>query len=147
MKFKFLAMFLLLCPSLTTLADGYRRVEIKEFNGNITSIDLSDNLKTEFIDGKVCFLDVDLSFEFDRKSVQSFSFNEIPTSITKPMIEKVNMNFNNLPVGSRIIIMSVSGNVVINTKVEGNYNFNVGSLPSGVYIVKVNNVLYKITLK
>ena len=151
---KVLAASLLLCSAITSRADGYRRVEIQEFNGNITSVDLSDNLTTEFSDGMVRFVDGDLMFEFDRESVKSFNFGEVSTGIQNadaegnaPSIEQGKMSFSNLPVGSRVMVVSLSGNVVRDIKAEGSYSISLNTLPEGVYVVKVNGVSYKITVK
>ena len=151
---KLLAASLLLCSAVTSYADGYRRVEIKEFNGTVTSVDLSDNLRTEFNEGKVLFIDDDLSLEFDRYSVRAFSFSDVPTGIesvngetSSPKIEQGKMSFSNLPEGSRIMVVSASGSIVSDVKTEGNYSFNINELPAGVYVVNVNGLSYKVIVK
>ena len=151
---KVLAASLLLCSSIPTMADGYRTIEIREFNGSVTTVEINDDTTTEFYDGKIYFFGCEMDLEFDRNDVKSFNFVDTPTGIesvnadgTSPKFEKGRMSFSNLPAGSRIMIVSASGKIISDVRAEGDYCLSLDNLPNGVYVVKVNSVSYKVTVK
>lgn len=153
-KLRLFAASLLLCATATAMADGYKSVEVRESDGTITLIDLSDELETTFDNEKVFFNDGNIYFEFLNYKVKSFSFGQTTSGISSaeagssmPDMSRGRMSFSNLPANSRIMVISAGGSVVSDVRAEGQYTMSLDNIPAGVYIVKVNKMSYKVTVR
>ena len=55
--------------------------------------------------------------------------------------------FKDLPENSQVGIFTLDGKTVVNHQCSGEASLSLNSLPSGMYIVKINNESYKILKK
>ena len=143
----------LLCAAPNVQADGYRSVEVRGLDGSVTSISLTDNLKTEFKKNKVIFSDGDLLFEFYKSKVSTFTFSEsvgvdnIAADGVQPVVEPGRMSITGLPEHSRVRVFTIGGKVVSDVWVSGDYILDINGLAKGVYLVNVNGMSYKVMVK
>lgn len=64
-----------------------------------------------------------------------------------PVISGGILSFTNLPAGSRVEVFDMAGRRMISEVAEGAYTLSLSQLGSGVFVVKVNNLTYKIANK
>lgn len=147
---------------LLTLVSGLFAVVAWSATYNIVSVDLSDGTKVDIaLSDKLSFSfnathllvsGIDSDFEIPKEKIVAFShsahsgLNEVATDSTVDIEGRI-VHFKDLADGTVISIYNMSGNCLRSVITGGDYLLKLEELPAAVYIVKVNNVSYKISLK
>lgn len=147
-----LACFLLFAG--TAMASGYRSVVVTLTDGTTNQITLTTSLKTTFLETLVIFTDGAKEFTFNRAQIESFHFDGknggaeiIGADESRPVVGNGEITFSNLPSGSSVALYDLQGRCLVSAGAEGTYRMELPSLAKGVYIVKVNRMSYKITVR
>ena len=64
-----------------------------------------------------------------------------------PCFNGDSMLFDSLPDGSVIAVFDMAGATVMSHTASGSHELRLGLLPAGVYVVRVNNMSYKVTVR
>lgn len=141
--------------SLSAAAEGYRSVRVELKEKEAVEIQLSKSLNTQFKDGYVTFVDgKGTKVEVPRTEVVRFTFLERDASAidevgvaAAPQFGGDCIVFTSLPAGSVVSVVNAAGRTVFSKKVQGDYTLSLGQFSSGVYMVTVNGVTYKVRIK
>lgn len=135
-------------------AESYRSVVVSLSDGSNTRINLTGTLETAFDESQVIFTDGETQIRFDKALMESFTFDEASDGVsaitgenTTPVVGNGVIEFSGLPDGSRIRLYDLGGKCLLDEAASGNYKMEIPAQTRGVYIVNVNNMSYKITLK
>ncbi len=143
---------LLLVLAIKAEAAGYKSVYVTLLDGSVSQIDLTDDMKTTFDETNVIFSDETFLMEFEKQQVSKFEFSELTgiesTTVfnTAPIIKAGILTLHGMPDNSRVAIYSTSGTCISENHFSHTCSINLNDLPSGVYIVNVNNISYKIAI-
>lgn len=122
-------------------------------DGSSTIISMEECPIVKFIGDKLLVTTDVSTTEFERPKVKTFNY------ISPSSIDGINndgnvvsntgdsLQFGNLPANSEISVYDVSGKLVKNATADGSYRINISDLSAGVYVVSVNGVSTKITIK
>jgi len=156
MKQKLLLLMLFVASSMgVCAADQLLTLIVELKNGSQTAFFLKDkpqvkfegtNLKVTSTAGDVTFLLADVkTFTYAKKD---------PTGIDEQVAEPTGVAFQNnvlvisqLKANAAVCVYAMDGKLVRQLKATryGTYRLNLSELPSGLYLVKVENTTYKIT--
>ncbi len=131
---------------------SYDKVSLDLNDGTKVDIALSEKLTFSFNETHLLVAGTDADFEIPKDKIVTFSHSG-STGLSEVAAESGvdiqgrTMHFKGLPSGSVIKVYSLSGQCRESATAEGDYVFELDKLPAGVYIVTVNNVSYKISLK
>ncbi len=152
MKKKLWLALLLLTLTLNVGATGYQRVSVMLHDGSVSQIDLSDDMKTTFDDKNVVFSDGRFFMEFEKVLIEKFEFHKISgirpaiTSDAAPVIKSGILTLSGLSENSMVAVYATSGSCIMKKLFSGTCSIDFNDYPSGVYIISVNNVSYKISI-
>ncbi len=142
---KILSGLLIICAALTSYAEGHSlRLLLK--NGNVETYVLSKKPVVTFEAGDVVIKSDNLTASYARADVESFSFIENTSSIRDVKDREIIYSYDGSVFrcpDSGITVCNLNGIVLTSGKDE----VSLSSLPSGIYIVVVNNKSVKITKK
>lgn len=142
-----------LLMSVSISASAYSGIEVTLTDGIGMLITMSERPVITFSGDKLVVKTETGITELDRSKVKTFNY------LTSSSVEEINVGdckvnntgdmllFNNLPAGSEITVHDVSGKLVKSATAEGSYRINISDLSAGVYVVSVNGVSTKITIK
>lgn len=131
---------------------SYDIVSVDLTDGSKVDIALSDKLSLSFNATHLQVTGTNADFEIPKEKIVAFSHSDssgLDEIAIKPSVDFVDrmMCFTGLADGSIITIHNISGKCIRSIKTEGECQLGLEDLPAGVYIVAVNNVSYKISLK
>jgi len=151
----FMALLFSTIPQTVKAADEVETLIVQMKNGSENAFFLKDkpkvtfegsNLKVSASTGDVCFALADvLRFTYAKKS---------PTGISEQVEDRTGVAFegdvlviSQLKANAVASIYTLDGKLIWQLKPQrtGTYRINLSELPSGLYIVKADNVTYKIT--
>lgn len=151
-KKKLLWFAFLLIAATQANAIGYKSVVVTLHDGSSSKIDLTDGMKTTFDGTNVVFADDVFLVEFEKSQVSKFEFSET-TGINNVETSDANVNFKDgiltltgMPDKSKVAIYTVAGIGIETIEFSRNCDIDLNNLQSGVYIVNINNVSYKIAI-
>ncbi len=134
-------------------AMAFTGLKVTLTDGSSTIISMEECPIVKFIGDKLLVTTDVSTTEFERSKVKTFNY------ISPSSIDGINndgnvvsntgdsLQFGNLPANSEISVYDVSGKLVKNATAGGSYRINISDLSAGVYVVSVNGVSTKITIK
>ena len=153
--FLLLGLWLLSIPQTAKAADEVETLIVQMKNGSESAFFLKDkpkvtfegtNLKVSATSGNVSFALADvLRFTYAKKSPTGISEQvENPTAV---MFEGDVLVISQLKANTTASIYAIDGKLIRQLKPHhtGTYRISLSELPSGLYLVKADNVTYKIT--
>jgi len=140
--------------AMSANAQVYKSVVVDMTDGSRTVITLEKGMKTEFGIVNVVFISPSGdNVEIAKDNFVSMSFAD-PSGINgvvsdNPAPEYIDgqLSFNGLPAGSRVDVFDAAGRTVRHAEVSGDYTLSLSGLTPGIYIVTVNGINYKVSVK
>ncbi len=140
--------------AMATYAQGYKSVVVDMIDGSQTMVALEQGLTTKFVGAYVIFdSPTSSNVVLAKANIASMSFSEttgiadVVSDSTAPVYGDGVISFNGLPAGSSVEMFDMSGHRLMHADVSGDYTISLGNLTPGVYIVTVNRISYKISVK
>lgn len=138
----------------STAKANYHTVTVTLINGESMSYSISDELTVRFNDLEMTIASPDLqnTVVIPKENISEFvhstaGINDISNDSNAPTIANGILNFKNLPEGSIISIINTSGQVIKSITASGEFELSLDILPTGIYVVTVNNSTFKIAVK
>lgn len=131
---------------------SYDVVSVDLTDGSKVDIALSNKLALKFNATHLQVTGTDADFEIPKEKIVAFSYSEssgleeIAVNQSVDFVGRM-MRFTGLADGTIITIHNLSGKCMRSIKAEGECQLGLEDFPAGVYIVAINNVSYKISLK
>ncbi len=155
MKKIYTALALLAAVGLGSGAQTFKSVAVNLKDGSKVEINLTDDLSATFDEENLLVTAGDQDVAVPRGTIESFTFSDKAFSGidtpqadgAAPVVSGGNLVFGNLPEGSRVEVYSISGALVSEVVVSGEYTLGLDTLPAGAVVVKVNGVAYKIAAR
>lgn len=147
----FIAAAVLMMASASVWAANYHSLHISLKDGSVVSVNLSDELKASFTETHLHIESEGPAVDVPRADIAGLAFKEEAgiedAETAAPAFDGDNMTFTGLPAGSVVSVFATDGRAVASATAEGEFTLPLASLPAGVYIVTVNNMSYKISVK
>lgn len=133
---------------------GYNCLKVSLQDGSHVNIFMSDDLRVRFTETHLVATGSNADVSVDRSSI--FSFDHVydkSGAVGDVLAEQTarftgdTMQFDSLPEGSVITVFDTRGAAVMSQIASGSHELSLGSLPSGVYVITVNNMSYKVTVR
>lgn len=134
----------------------YTSVTVHMKDKTSMTVDMCDDLAIGFTQSSMTITASTLDNEMTiaKENIDKFEHNA-PSGISTPDAEFNTpvrndgaIEFNNLPEGSRVAVVSTTGRIITESAVNNGYHrIELTGLTTGVYIIQVNNVTYKIAVK
>ena len=143
---------LCLCSSAIKADDMVLHVWLAD--GQTMSINLSEEPRTTYSDGNLVIMTTKTTVTFPLEKVKKFSYRDASNGISQPNVVKAafsadgeTLSFSDLKSGTTILLYNVAGQLLrsVNPDSENRAVVSVSQLPTGVYVVKMNDATYKIT--
>lgn len=150
---KFFLCAYVVCSSLLSSAIGYEKLNVHLTDGSIMEVVLVSNLKISFSETELVANGTNVELTVPRESIVKLVHTpnqadiDVVTSGEEMTLRGNTLSFDSLPVGTVIDIYSAAGVKVRSLKAEGETVIELDGLTTGVYIVRVNNMSYKISVK
>lgn len=127
---------------------AYRSVVVEMVNGSRSVINIVDGLTTTLSTLQIKFKGPGTTVSIPKNNVAALSFSE-QAGISDAHISGDNLSLSNLPAGSDVNIYDTAGRLLQHSRAaEGNLTLPLSRLSStGVYIVNVNGINYKIVVQ
>ena len=149
---KILLLLLVFSTVSVTYADDWI-LQIWQNDGNVMNINLNDEPVTTYSEGNLLIRTKNSSITYPLEKVKKYTF------VSSSDIQEINgmdasfsqdgetLIFRNLKENTNIEIFTVSGQVVkkINNGKHSKATVSVSNLPIGVYVIKANDLTFKIT--
>ena len=128
-------------------------LQIWQSDGQVMSINLTDEPKTTYVDGNLVITTTNTTITYPLEEVKKYTYMST-NGITQPegltarfSQDGESITFSGLERDTEISVYSSAGQIVRNVKANGKdkTTVSVSDLPTGVYVVKVNAITYKIT--
>ena len=150
-KQRFFLLFLLM--DITILSYCQKAI-IWQKDGSKTYFNLSDNPKSTFTLTDLVISTSKMTVNYPLNKVLRFTYDLTPTEIDNPILNESNIIIQdndqlilyNFPAGTNIYVYGIDGKQLINYKVNGDQKqiVSIKDLPNGIYVVKANNISYKV---
>lgn len=156
---KIILLVLLSSISITVMADELKtQFVIWSKTGTQVAYALIEKPKVTFTDTEVIITTNGVEANYDLEEMARFTYenNDITVSITNLETNKSNYKitdesllFYALKANSNVSVYSHNGTLIFKRTIcqNGDYAFTVSNLEKGVYIIKVNELTYKIVIK
>lgn len=149
---KILLFLLLVLSCIIAKADDLL-LQIWQSDGQVMTINLNEEPKTTYVDGNLVITTTNTTVIYPLEKVKKFTYmstdnvDKIEGMSTKFSQDGESITFTGLKKDTEIMVYSSAGVIVRKVKSgsEKSTTVTVSDLPSGVYIVKVNTITYKIT--
>ena len=145
----------MLIGAFATMAKADNRVlKVLQTDGQVTTINLNDEPRTTYADGNLVITTSKTTITYPLEKVRRYTYETLTTGISMKPSLKTEMSqngetltFRGLKSGETIMLYNTAGQVLrrINSEKGGETTVSVANMPAGVYLVKVNDVTYKIT--
>ena len=135
----------------TTLS--HKRLVVWLSDGEKVYFDLNDNPQTSFSESGVSIETNMLKISYPFNHIIKYTYEDSSTDIVdlKANEMRVYMNenglvFDNIKHGTLINIVTIDGKIIDTLKVDNGKNFTIplNKYTNGVYLIKINNITYKI---
>lgn len=141
---------LLSCVATVSYAQGYKSIVVEMADGTTTGINLEEGMTTEFTEDKVVFASEQSTVQLEKKDVVSMSFSKSAgiTKVSRETSQFVvgdnSISFKGLPSKSKISLFDLSGACIDRITASGDYCLSLSNLATGIYIISINDISYKI---
>lgn len=153
MKRRLLTMLLLLSSLMATADEPISRLVVWAKNGTKTYFDLAENPKTTFEDNDLVITCESMTISYPLDQVLRYTYESVSADIDNISLKKIvrisqrndTLIMENLKQGTIVSLHTVDGKLV-KAHTTGNSRsvaISLSDCPSGVYIVKANDVTYK----
>ena len=155
MRRKLLALTMLLGIGTFSFAQDNKTLVVWLADGTQTDIEVSQQPQIKFGSGKVIITSSVLNMEYNANEVLRFTYKGEGTAIS-PIHEEAGISqedgrlvFHGITSADQVTIYSTNGMRIPVSIVtaDGHYSISLSSIPSGVYILKVNGKTSKFTKK
>lgn len=142
--------------TLMAHAAGFRSLIVSQTDGSEVEIELTDEFTAYFEDGMLQVFGTSTEISVPQDKIKSFAFSEVSkTGVTDveiadaaaPQVSGNSMLFKQLPAKSSVAVHDAAGRCLVSATAEGDYVLSLDSLGTGVRLVTVNGVTYKIVVK
>ena len=149
---KLLSLIILFVFALSAMADDMI-LQIWQSDGKVVNIDLNEQPVTRYADGNLIITTTKTTITYPLEKVAKYTYvsaegiQSLEGMRSKFSQDGETLTFSGLKQGTEIAVYASSGQVLRKTKTgsHAKTTVSVSDLPSGVYLVKVNSVTYKIT--
>lgn len=134
-------------------AAGYRAMNVNMTDGSQITVNLSDELRVSFTTSEMVITTPGATDEVkvDRSKIAGFTLTDLNSidAVTDatPGFDGRSLSLSSLPEGSVVNVYDAGGLCVMSLDVAGSAVVDLGCLQTGVYIVSVNGMSYKISVK
>lgn len=133
-------------------AAAYQTLIVHLSDGSDVNVSLADDFKTTFTSDAMLISSAGTDVDVPRDNIVSFKFDKTGGITSAEGGDAVEFSdgkivFRALPDGSSVRVYSVNGTLVMSENVSGEWTLSLSDLPSGVNIVAVNGVSYKVNVK
>lgn len=141
--------------ALVSGAQGFNVLNVHLADGTVVDIKLGTELRLTFTDTHLVATGTDATVEMPKADIVKMEhiFDEA-AGIDAPVADAAEfvregdtLSFTDLPAGSLINVYTLGGTQVRSIAAEGQCSIDLSGLSAGVYVVTVNNMSYKITVK
>lgn len=146
---------LLLAFALSVVSKADDRVlQIWQADGNVINIKLDESPKTKYVEGDLVITTAKSSIAYPLEKVRKYTYATIADGIAVPAVmvasfsnDGETLSFSGLKSGTTASLYNMSGQLLQKqtTGASGKLDISVSNQPAGIYLVKVNDVTYKIT--
>lgn len=151
---KLLLLFLLICGSTKLLAQTALVVHQK--SGEVVYYSFSEQPKVKYEGADLVLTTSKTEVKYPLRNLSRFTFGDMASGIDDMPVTKADVKVNNGTIAvtgakpsSTISIFNINGTLVTNLQAneEGDMQYNTSALPTGVYVVKSENVTFKFIKK
>ena len=149
------SLFVLLTIALTMAAQADDRVlKVWQSDGQVLTISLADEPRTTYSDGNLIITSSKSSVTFPLEKVRRYTYESAASGIDEAKAVRAafsrdgeTLTLAGLKPGTAIYLYNVAGQLlrIIDSGTQPKVVVSVSNLPVGVYVVKANDVTYKIT--
>lgn len=148
---KLLLFALLMMVAANARADNAKLV-IKQKSGNETVLALSTNPVITFVGDNMKIENELINISIPIDDIDDYRVDNpdrIEEQVVKPIMTKGHVIFLGIPKGTTAYVYTPDGKTVCTQKAndDGTVDFNIDTLPKGMYIIKASNNTIKITTK
>lgn len=150
-----LLLLLLLAWPIGVLADNLNTLVVKMKNGAETAFFLKDKPNVTFEGTNLKVVSEKTTTTFALADVLRFTYvKKDPTGIDEQIVDPTEISYEDgvlvisqIKAGASVGIYALDGKLVRQLKAQraGTYRLSLSELPTGLYLVKADNVTYKIT--
>ncbi len=141
-------------------AFGYQSVVVNMADGTSLAIQGSQGMTASIADGELRFMNTDETFiSLQLNEVKGWEFSSIPGDAEWSALDCISgdaqtalirtsdaLILENLPAGSHVRFVSLSGIAISAATVSGTYSISLAGISSGVYMLTYNNKTVKIAV-
>ena len=152
-QIKRLALLLALATSMVAKADD-RVLKVWQSDGQVLTISLNDEPRTTYSDGNLIITSSKATVTFPLEKVRRYTYESVASGIDEAKAvhaafsrDGETLTLAGLKPGTAIYLYNVAGQLLrtIDSGTQPEVVVSVSQLPAGVYVVKANDVTYKIT--
>ena len=123
-------------------------------DGQVVAINLNEEPLTTYKDGNLVITTTKNTVTYPLEKVKRYTYASASSGITSPKgveatfsADGETLTFKGLKTGTSIMLYNVAGQLLrkVAPTTEGHAAVSVSKLPTGVYVVKMNDATYKIT--
>lgn len=148
-----LFVYAMLCPAVLMAEDGNQVLQIWQTDGQVVTLDLKDEPRTTYNNGSLVITTKKSTVTYPLEKVRKYTYASVADGITSPTMKASfskdgeTLTFTGLKPQASVVLYTASGQQ-LRKKVaaqNGRAVISVSGLPVGVYVVKANDVTYKMT--
>lgn len=149
------SLLLILAAVFALIAKADDRVlQVWQSDGQVVTISLNEEPRTTYRDGNLVITTTRTVITYPLEKVKRFTYASVADGITSPKAmtaafskDGETLTLTGLKPGTAIIMYNVAGQLLrkIDSGDRSKVSVTVSDLPTGVYVVKANDVTYKIT--
>lgn len=145
-------LLLFVCVAMQAWSAGYHQLMVNLTGGDQVAISLSDDLKVTFTEETLEAHGEYADVSIPRANIVDFEHSEevgVDAIGAETGVSRIgnSLTFNGLANNSEISVFNMGGVCVSSAQASGQYTLSLDGLTPGAYIVRVNNMTYKVTVK
>lgn len=149
---KFLLFAIAVCIAVTCGAVSFNTVTVHLNDGSQVDITMTDGLSLSFDETNLVATGSGADVTVEKSKIVKLSHSQQSgiADITADggfSHDGNALNFDNLPDGSTVAVYGINGVAVYSARVSGSHTLPLDGMAPGIYVVRVNNMSYKISVK
>lgn len=129
-------------------------LQVWQTDGQVLKIKLEDEPTTSYVDGQLVITTLTNTVSFPLENVRRYTYAEYPSGLDMQKVANITFSndgetitFTGLKPNTEVALYNVAGQMLRRVVADGSsrVSMTVSDLIMGVYIVKADNVTYKIT--
>jgi hypothetical protein len=142
------------CLFVSTVMAEDQVLKVWLADGQVMSTNLNEEPRTTYNDGNLVITTTKTTISYPLEQVKRYTYASASSGITSPKSAEATfsadgetLTFKGLKTGTSIMLYNVAGQLLrkVTPTTEGHAAVSVSKLPTGVYVVKMNDATYKIT--